>query len=226
MKKFAMLCSLLLATAGALGQPASLPSSPNGCGSGWNTSLVPDQIRVLNCTMTSSCNSHDACYGVCEGRTDGICAYQQCRTKGQQALPNACYSDPALIQSGFDAVKRRATCDARMADDIAAANGGRWACKAIAIIYREAVKLWGDGAWNGYGNGTGPAAWAQSQADYDAAIARFLAVSSDKDFEQFVKGQERATPAINFCGRLQFTPATGLTNVNAADKNDCKIALP
>ena len=200
-------------------------AQPNGCGSGWSTYLVPDKIALLQCTMKSACDAHDTCYSVCEGRTDGICQYQKCRKGGELAGQDACLIQPALIQSAGAAMTRRAQCDVKLADAILEANPSRWPCRAIAIIYREAVKLWGDGAFAGYGSMETPAAWKQSQGDYEAAIAAFLANASEADFKKFVQSYEQGTDKLNFCGRLQYVDGEGIKNVDTGEFKQCAFHL-
>jgi hypothetical protein len=198
-------------------------SEPNGCGSGWSTKVVPDKIRLLNCSMQSSCNAHDECYSVCEGKTDGMCAYQKCRPKGALYGDPSCSTDVNLLKLAGDAQARRASCDVNISLDIAGSNSGRWACQAVAYIYGKAVKAWGDTAFNGYSNADAPAAWAQTQAEYDQALADFIEFSTEEDFKKFVEQAQGRTPQVNLCGRLKFTKERGLRNVSNADNKPCKI---
>ncbi len=45
-------------------------SEPNGCGSGWNETFVPDKVGGVD--LTPACNSHDECYGTV-GSTKDYC---------------------------------------------------------------------------------------------------------------------------------------------------------
>lgn len=58
----------------------------NGCGTGWNTWLVPDSIPVLQCKFTEACNQHDLCYSNCEGHSLDSnypeCEYLRCKVGG------------------------------------------------------------------------------------------------------------------------------------------------
>lgn len=200
-------------------------AQPNGCGSGWSTYLVPDKIALLQCTMKSSCDAHDNCYSVCEGRTDGICQYRKCRVGGELAGQDACLIQPALLQSAGAAMTRRAQCDVKMAEGIIEANPNRWPCRAVAIIYREAVKLWGDGAFAGYGSNETPAAWKQTQGEYEAAIAAFLAKANEADFKKFVQSYEQGKDKLNFCGRLQYVDGEGIKNVDPGEYDQCAFHL-
>jgi hypothetical protein len=214
-----ILTAILSLCLSALGADAA--AQPNGCGSGWSTKVVPDKIRLLNCSMKTSCDTHDTCYSKCEGRVDGICEYQKCRPSGALYGAPVCKTDAKLLKLGFDAQTRRAACDTAIAIDITSANPNNWACRAVAIIYSRAVKTWGDSAFSGYGSPNEPLAWAQTQEDYDKAIADFIQFSNEQDFKDFVIAAESGKPQVNFCGRLKYSKDSGLTNVSAQDKKAC-----
>lgn len=216
-------CVMLLLV--LLGICTPVGAQPNGCGSGWNTNLVPDKIYLLQCTMKNACDAHDTCYGVCENRTDGECVYRRCRAGGDMEGAPACRVDLKFLKSESDAASRRSVCDAKFSVAIVESNPERWACKAVAIIYREAVKRWGDSSFSGYGSWDQPAAWSQSQLDYEQAIANFIASSSEESFMRFVKSFESGTPEVNFCGRLQYVNGAGLKNIDSTEKNICSPAL-
>lgn len=198
-----------------------LAAEANGCGSGWSTHVVPDKIRLLNCSMKGSCDTHDKCYSECEGRVDDICEYQKCRPKGKLYGSISCATDNHLIVLGRAAQVRRAICDDKLAFDIATSNPASWGCQAVAIIYRKAVKLWGDDAFNGYSASDQPLAWAQTQEEYDKAIADFIEFSDENDFRKFVESAQSTKPNVNFCGRLMYSKELGLTNVSNEDKKPC-----
>lgn len=200
-------------------------AEPNGCGSGWNTALVPDKIGLLGCTMKNACDAHDTCYGLCEKRTDGECAYRRCRVGGDLAGKPACRVDAALLKSEGDAMTRRSVCDSKFAAAIMESNPERWACKAVAIIYREAVKKWGNPNFSGYGGWSEPAAWKQSQQDYEKAIALFVEKSTDTEFRQFVKSFDTDKPDVNFCARLRYSSTSGLENVDPKENKPCSPIL-
>ena len=120
---------------------------------------------------------------------------------------------------------RRSKCDINLAAAIINDNPERWACKAVAIIYREAVKRWGNPNYSGYGKWEQPAAWRQQQQDYDKAIALFLEQASDADFRQFVKSFDSEKPGVNFCARLRFSTGSGLENVDKNESASCSPML-
>jgi hypothetical protein len=198
-------------------------SQGNGCGTGWNSYLVPDRIPILNCDFGSSCNKHDACYSACLDRTDGDCEYRRCRKGGDLDGSSRCLSDVELLTLGGKAQARRATCDADFFTAMRTANRGKFACEALAYIYRDAVKWWGDSAFAGFGFINPPTAWEQSQDEYNKAIGDFFGKANVDDFRRFVEAADAGKPTVNLCGRLTYSPVTGLTNVSAKDRNaTCK----
>jgi hypothetical protein len=222
---YKVILSTLISTCLVMVSMFSQASEPNGCGSGWSTKVVPDKIRLLNCSMKIPCNTHDSCYSECEGRIDGICEYQKCRPSGELFGSTICSTDNKLIRLAGDAQIRRATCDKEFGLDIAGSNSGRWACQAVAYIYRNAVKTWGDTAFNGYSSAQAPTAWAQTEAEYQQAIADFIEFSSEEDFKKFVEQNQSKSPKVNLCGRLKFSKEYGLTNVSDEDKKPCKAGV-
>ncbi len=197
-------------------------AQPNGCGTGWNKYLVPDRIPVLNCEFGDSCNKHDACYSVCLNRIDGECEYRRCRPGGDLEGSPLCLSDANLITLAEQARIRRNTCDLTFHSDLRNTNRGKVACEALAIVYRDAVKLWGHSAFSGFGLATLPEAWKQPQDQYNKAIADFFANASADDFRRFVESADRGDPSVNLCGRLSYSTASGLTNMGPVKRDACK----
>ncbi|RYY85712.1 MAG: hypothetical protein EOO15_16345 [Chitinophagaceae bacterium] len=194
-------------------------TEPNGCGSGWSLRFVPDNVRFLSCKFKSSCDNHDRCYDKCGDSLTGVCEYRRCRPDGDLYQTVECATSEQLKALTFAATKRREVCDSKLHDEIVASNPG-WACRAIAIVYREAVKEWGDGNFSGYGTRAMPAAWKQSQKDYEEAIQRFFQSASEAELEQFVQSFDNGHPSVNFCGRIQFKDRK-LQNLNATDRKAC-----
>jgi hypothetical protein len=129
-----------------------------------------------------------------------------------------------LLTLAGKARDRRNACDAVFYTSVRTVNKGRFACEALAIVYRDAVKLWGDSAFAGFGIANPPPAWKQSQDEYNKALAEFFGRSSAEDFRRFVEAADAGRPAVNLCGRLQYSAGTGLANISAEDGNarDCK----
>lgn len=203
---------------------SSVLAQPNGCGTGWNVYLIPDRIPILQCKFGDSCNRHDACYSVCLTRTDGDCEYRRCRPGGDLNGSARCRTDVNLLLLGGKAQERRSSCDASFYTSMRAANQGKFACEALAIVYRDAVKFFGDPAFAGFGIANPPPAWKQSQDEYNKALAEFFTRSSVDDFRRFVEAADAGRPTVNLCGRLQYIEGTGLMNIAAEDRDarDCK----
>jgi hypothetical protein len=212
-------CALVL----SLACHAPDAAEPNGCGSGWSTFVVPDRIALLNCDMKASCDEHDRCYSICDKSIVGQCEYRRCRKGGDLLGKDVCREDEKYVKLIEDAQKRRAACDARLGDEIRAKNPDKWGCKAVAVVYRYAVKQWGDGSFAGFGTTSEPAAWKQSQTDYNKAITDFLSEASEDDLKKFVEAADTANPMVNFCGRLRYSRDEGLANLTPEDRNACKV---
>jgi hypothetical protein len=194
----------------------------NSCGSGWNEYLVPDQIPVLRCDFGSSCAAHDTCYSKCLTTTDGDCAYRRCQKGGDLHQSAKCEADEALLKSWSKAQERKLTCDIDFYEAMRRANQGRWACEALAIVYRDAVKQWGEGFFGGFGQTAAVAAWQQPQADYDRALATFFKEGQEADFRRFVEANDSGKATANLCGRLAFTASRGLHNVEGDEHATCQ----
>lgn len=185
----------------------------NGCGSGWNVWVVPDSIPLARCTFASCCNDHDFCYGKCEGRTDSQCSYLRCKRGGDLFRSDRCKTDMSLVKSALDANKRRATCDNKFYEDMRAINKGKWVCEALAIVYRDAVKEWGDASFSGVDAIAAVPAWKQSPSAYNAALREFFKSGSQEQFASFVKAADQGQPLVQLKQPVRFDRARGLVNV-------------
>lgn len=93
----------------------------NGCGSGWNTYLVPDMdylslIELAWIDFTKACNAHDKCYGTC-GSDKELCNDKLARDMKQ-------------------------TCDKLTYRPLA-----RYRCHKMADLYKKAVDSYGESPW-------------------------------------------------------------------------------
>ncbi len=192
---------------------AAVAQSTNGCGSGWNVWLVPDSIPLADCSFGGSCDRHDVCYGHCDGQTIGACAYLRCKNGGDLHGSDQCKTDMSLLTSQVDAAKRRVGCDAKFYADLRAANLGKMVCAALAIVYRDAVKEWGDAAFSGAGGMPIPPAWKQPQQDYNAAIRDFFREGSAAQFDAFVRSNDAHRPNVLLSRPLRFDAEAGLVNL-------------
>ena len=184
----------------------------NGCGSGWNVWLVPDSIPVLGCQLKEACNRHDLCYGKCESKESQECAYLRCKSGGDLYESDRCRTDITLLRSLAESRERKALCDQKLSADITSANAGKFACAAVGIVYRLAVKEWGDSAFSGFDDETTIEAWRQPKEEYDKAIRDFFLHGTQEQFEAFVRTQDGNSSKVNFDRPLRFDAERGLIN--------------
>ena len=107
----------------------------NGCGSGWTSNLIPDEIKVAGINFTESCNNHDTCYSRCL----------------------ECGINPDAESCDIDAEKpkRRKVCDVRFLTSMKSAcseNGSvrQFVCNRAAWTYYLAVRVIGRPLFHGY----------------------------------------------------------------------------
>lgn len=195
--------------------PAITPlSDPNSCGSGWNTWLVPDSIPILNCQFKSSCDSHDLCYGKCEGRAKDTsapeCAYVRCRKGGDLFRSEMCETDVLMMRSLVAAKVRRDKCDTSFYSVLRSSNQGKPVCEALAIVYRDAVKALGWDSFQGI-DPTGKIVY-QTEDEYNAAIRKFFLRGTEAEFRAFVSSADRGKPSVSLGAPLKYVPGQGLQN--------------
>lgn len=212
----ALICAAALATVGAatFGQPPA--AAPNGCGSGWNTYLVPDSLPVLGCRFETACNRHDQCYGKCiPGAPDALapaCEYLRCRAGGDLEGQAECES-AAFAALRSDATQRRQICDRAFYDDLQRSNRDRRPCAAFALLYREAVVLFGAGSFFGAGPEVADRApEIRVPQDSQKAIDDFLRKGSDRQLDELIRRLDAATPELDLGQPLKYDRWRGLTN--------------
>ena len=185
---------------------------PNGCGSGWSTYLVPNSLPIVRCQFKQACDEHDLCYGKCETSTADKCEYRRCRPGGDLYKSDECITNPRLINAMAEATSRRQTCDSSLSERIRALNTAKAVCAAFAIVYRDAVKAFGDGAWAGADlfQFQGP---PPDQAAYEEAIREFFKNGKEEQFARLVQGADAGRPVVNLKKAIKFSPTAGLVNV-------------
>lgn len=186
-------------------------TGPNGCGTGWNRYLVPNSIPLLRCKFEEACNAHDTCYAKCEGRLDNECEYRRCRKGGDLHGKIVCETDERLISLGVNAYQRRKTCDKNLYSNIKTLNSDRMSCRAFAVIYRDAVKLFGDSAFIGIDEAPN---LTQQQEDYEKAIRDFFANGTEAQFKRIVEEDEAGRKAVDMKRNIRFLPDRGLVNTH------------
>lgn len=190
---------------------AQQKSLPNGCGTGWNRYFVPDSIPVLQCNFKEACNAHDNCYARCEDRIDQECEYRRCRPGGDLDGKPVCFTDARYLTLANEAGQRRKVCDMRFYSDIRKLNIGKMSCRAFAVIYRDAVKLWGGSAFIGVEQAP---ELTQQQQDYEKAIRDFFVQGTEAQFKRIVEEDEAERKVVDMKRNVQFTKESGLVNSN------------
>lgn len=172
----------------------------NGCGSGWNTYLVPDSIPLLNCKFEKPCNRHDACYGKCIlGTPDAAnpaCRYLECKPGGSLAGQSICFSKQ-FIQLAQNANQRRLACDINFYADLIKENPRNLACQTFSALYREMVMVFGSSSFLGAGSDSDLASYQWSiPYETEQAISEMLTYQSHN-------------PMISTIQRLDSSGTTG-----------------
>lgn len=211
-------CLAVIATLVAIQPPALAQpdAAANGCGSGWNTYLVPDALPVLGCQFESACNGHDQCYGKCIPGAPGSkapeCEYLRCRKGGDLEGRPEC-GTPAFSELRLAATERRQTCDRNFYTALLNTNRDRRRCAAFAALYRGAVQLFGDGSFFGVGpEATDRAPEIRMPADAQEAIIELLSEGTPNQLEAVVHKLEAPEPELDLTQPLKFDRWRGLRN--------------
>ncbi|MCA3061090.1 MAG: hypothetical protein ING69_02565 [Rhodocyclaceae bacterium] len=105
---------------------------------------------------------------------------------------------------------RRAKCDQALYKDIYEQNDKRMACRAFAVIYRYAVKTWGDDKFLGADAG---AVITQSREEYEKAIRDFFENGTEEQFKRIVEEDAANRQVVNMKRNIGFSKEKGLVNV-------------
>lgn len=127
------------------------PAPPNGCGSGWNQPVIPDDIKIIGCTFKVACDSHDICYGDCDKlqkKSLPQCSYLRC-VKGGDLYGKSQCDDVGMKSIRIEAENRRATCDAAFLVDLVKINPGNSKCNLFTGLYPFVVHLLGTEPFRG-----------------------------------------------------------------------------
>jgi len=207
---FCFLLSIITSTSILANQEASEKTSPNGCGTGWNRYFVPDSIPIVQCSFEVACDEHDICYGKCENSITGDCEYRRCREGGDLYKNTKCKTDENILHSGVKAGLRRLQCDTEFYQKLRTINKGKFVCEAFAIVYRDAVKNWGEGAWNGIARFEGP---TQDQDEYEKAIRDLFSKGTEEQFKGIVDADITGSKSINLKRPIKYDSIKGLVNI-------------
>lgn len=212
-----MLMSILSGAVVAQSQPAKdALAVTNGCGTGWNTWLVPDSIPLAACQFKQACDAHDVCYGRCEGRAADTkapeCAYLACVDAGELFETFRCESDARLLRLKTLAEIRKKACDDDLYKKIRALNPKKAVCAAFAVVYRAAVKKWGKGAFRGLD--PSGRMLNQPRAKYDAAIREFFRLGTQEEFEHLARSFDEDKPSVDLAKPIAYDSDAGLHNIS------------
>jgi len=196
-------------------QPSTWAQSPvNGCGSGWNSYLVPDRIKPLRCEFKAACDRHDICYGDCENASlldKPQCEYRRCKTGGDLYGQSECDGTRfAALRKA--ATQRKTICDKNFYTDLVNLNPDRPQCRVFTWLYPFAVKVLGESAFIGI-DGSVTAAFTEAQKQtYADAINAMLTQWTPQQLVQFEEGLKSGAIKVDLTRQLAFDPARGLFN--------------
>lgn len=152
-------------------------SQMNGCGTGWNSYLVPDRIVLPQCEFRTACDSHDVCYGRCASQVASNraphCEYLRCTSAGDLVGSAECRSD-RYKDLRDQANNRKRRCDSGFYSDIVTLNNEKPVCRAFATIYSRAVRWFGESAFAGMDGFPGVGLTDKQAARSSDAIAEAL----------------------------------------------------
>ena len=108
----------------------------NGCGSGWNESLVPERIGLFGVDFDKACEQHDICYSRC---------IESCKEKDGT---DKCDDTPSKV------TERKLSCDNTFEESMEKTCTSKtyWkktACSTMALGYSIVVRVAGGGSFHG-----------------------------------------------------------------------------
>lgn len=123
--------------AGAMELKTEFVDFNNGCGSGWNEPLVPEEIKLMGVNFAQACAEHDNCYSKC--------------------LPGGDYYGKEICGMSSTEQKegRRGICDVKFEKDLLSSCTKldlvrRPMCEMMAYIYSYTVRMGGEPSFEGY----------------------------------------------------------------------------
>ncbi|MFV5215139.1 hypothetical protein ACLIIZ_15585 [Azonexus caeni] len=186
----------------------------NGCGSGWNSYLVPDRIRPLACEFKAACDRHDRCYGACENVSQvekPQCEYLRCQKGGDLHGQDEC-DGTRFNALRSAAMARKDICDSNFYADLVTLNPNRPQCRVFSWLYPFAVKVLGASAFIGI-DGTVTAAFSEEQKQaYADAINAMLSQWTPEQLLRFEEELKSGEIKVDFTKQLKFDSARGLFN--------------
>lgn len=188
--------------------PKEKSNFENGCGTGWNTYLVPDNIPLANCKLQAACNAHDVCYSKClavENKDNSLCIYKKCLIAGNKE--KICGS-PAYVRIRQQAMDRKTSCDSNFYSQIIADNQSKPICKNFARLYKFAVTHLGKSAFSGMGISGGLT--KEQQNENLNALNNLLTKWPENRIQSYLSDVESGKVNINWEKPLTFNENSGL----------------
>jgi hypothetical protein len=180
----------------------------NGCGTGWNSYLVPNYIPLANCILEAACNAHDVCYSKClikENQDNPLCKYKQCLKSGRKE--KKCGS-PDYMDIRKQAMDRKTMCDNNFYGQIINDNQNKPICKNFARLYKFAVVHFGKDAFSGMGI-SGGVTEEQKNGNH-IALNNLLTRWSENRIQSYLSDVESGKLTINWEKPLIFNESSGL----------------
>lgn len=189
-------------------EPKEKSNFENGCGTGWNKYLVPDNIPIASCKLEAACNAHDVCYSKClatENTENPLCRYKQC-LKAETKEKNC--GSPAYVRIKKQAMDRKTLCDNNFYAQTINDNQDKPICKNFARLYKFAVAHLGNGAFSGMGISGGLT--KEQQNDNLNAINNLLTMWPENRIQSYLSDVESGKIIINWEKPLAFKESSGL----------------
>lgn len=198
----------------AVGFAPTVQAQVNGCGSGWNRYLVPNEIKPLGCNFETACNRHDECYGRCaiqQGiQREPQCEYLDCATDGPLEGTEACES-VRFRQLRLAANERRTQCDARFMLDLDKTNAEKPRCLFWTALYPFAVRVFGGKAFLGADASAANVSPADRKA-YALAVNQMLEMWSDAQIAAYTQRLLNGDLEVDLTRRIVFDRKIGFRN--------------
>lgn len=194
---------------------AAQSAIPNGCGSGWNAYLVPDEIKILGCTFKSSCDSHDICYSKCiepvPVTSKNLCEYKRCLPKGDLSGTATCETF-AFSTLKIESLTRKGICDQKFGIDLAFNNKNKPACNLFLSLYPYAVSILGKSSFLG-GDDLGVVAVSDvEKKEFALAINSLYSSWSESQIVKFDSDIRSGLILIDLSKPIRFDNKKGLFN--------------
>lgn len=189
-------------------------ADPNGCGTGWNTYLVPDKLRITGCDFKESCNEHDVCYSKCDqiegNEQSSECVYKKCLPTGSLSGSVICES-VEFRKHKIASNNRRAKCDADFMVNIVNYNPGNSKCTFYSALYPFFVRIFGNKSFLGVDN-LGSSFTDEEKDAYINSLNDMLESWTPEQLEYYSEQLKSSNPPVDLSKPIKFNPSKGLYN--------------